>query len=162
VSSAATLDIVLTSYTAYRGFRLILANLIPATDNVDLIMRSSTDGGSSYDASAGNYMYVGHAIDSGGSAAALASSSQTQMAIMTNLGNGSAEGCSGVIEAFDLPNAAAKARFLWDFSGYQFNDLARHAVGRGLRNAAADVDAIRVLFSSGNIASGKWALYGYA
>ena len=34
--------------------------------------------------------------------------------------------------------------------------------GAGQRAAAQDTDAIRILFESGNIASGSWALYGYA
>jgi hypothetical protein len=34
--------------------------------------------------------------------------------------------------------------------------------GGGRREVAEANDAIRIFFSSGNIASGKWALYGYA
>ena len=34
-------------------------------------------------------------------------------------------------------------------------------VGAGTRRTGADVDAVRFLFSSGNLASGTWALFGY-
>jgi hypothetical protein len=33
-------------------------------------------------------------------------------------------------------------------------------IGTGTRETAQDTDAMRVLFESGNIASGNWALYG--
>ena len=41
---------VLTSYSAYRGLRFHLVNILPQTDDTILYMRLSTDGGSSYNA----------------------------------------------------------------------------------------------------------------
>lgn len=39
---------------------------------------------------------------------------------------------------------------------------ANFATGGGAREAAQDTDAIRSLFSAGNIAEGKYAVYGLA
>jgi hypothetical protein len=41
-------------------------------------------------------------------------------------------------------------------------DFGTFLHGQGMIEAAQDIDALRLMFSSGNIASGSWALYGYA
>ena len=43
VASASSLDIVLTSYTGYRGLIFMLANFLPVTDGVTLMLRVSTN-----------------------------------------------------------------------------------------------------------------------
>jgi hypothetical protein len=69
VSAAATLDIVLTGYTGYRALKLVLSSFLPVTDDVELWLRVSTNGGSSYDATGYSYVLItdhdsdGDAID---------------------------------------------------------------------------------------------------
>lgn len=41
-------------------------------------------------------------------------------------------------------------------------DAARLMAFAGTREAVQDTDAIRFLFETGDIASGNWAVYGYA
>lgn len=166
ISSAATLDLVLTSYTAYKALEIHLTNLIPATDDVNFWCRLSTNGGSSYDAAAGNYMWVYRGFIT--ASADTSSSSDTEIELMasttgtTKVGNGAAEGLSCVVRLTDPANAAIKTR-VHAVGGY-YAALDRPAVFQtlGYRITAQDTDAIRFLFSSGNIASGQWALYGNA
>lgn len=167
VSSAATLDIALTSYTSYRGFKLMLSGFLPATDDVQLRVRFSTDGGSNYDAGSGNYRY---GVYGGvGSGTNLASYTQTSEHIAisgstatgSGVGNASTEGWNGAVELLNLTSASLYSRLT--VSATYINDAGDPVwcFGGGARMTAQDTDAIRVLFSSGNIASGKYALYGY-
>lgn len=86
VSSAATLDVVLTSYTAYRGIFVQLTNFAPATDNVGLLLRTSTNGGSSYDAGGSNYWWNRLRIR-GGSAFNDNTTASTSIEIVPEVGN---------------------------------------------------------------------------
>lgn len=168
VSNAADLQIVLTSFTAYRGFKVILSGLRPATDNVDLQLTFSTNGGSSYDSGASNYNYSGHAayyggIESFGSAADTKIVCNRTAASNNKLTNDTAKGgASFVFEFFNMTSTAFYSGVTWTGRHGVQNDAYRHVVGQGVRLAAQDTDAVRWAFSSGNIASCEWAIYGYS
>ena len=70
-------------------------------------------------------------------------------------------GASGEVRLYGRTNASrtrASYEVTWSYAdagnspGYS---------GSASRDAAQDTDAIHILFESGNIASGTWALYGY-
>ena len=165
VSSAATLDIVLTSYTAYRGFRLILSSFLPATDDVQLRVRFSSDGGSNYDSSGYNYAswsvmdWGGYGADTQGSAAFIPLNISSSG---DGVGNASTEGWDGEIRLLNLTSSSVWSRLRFDayYVSAKATPAGVHTVGGGAREAAQDTDAIRLYFSSGNIASGNYALYG--
>lgn len=165
VSAAATLDIVLTSYTGYRGILINLVNLIPATNGVGLLMRVSTDGGSTYDSGAGAYMYGATGWYSTNAAITNGSNSSTSIVMTqntTSLSNTSSAGCSSQITILGQTSTAVKPRILhttdWVFDG---DASVAMMTGVGWRTAAQDTDAVRFLMSSGNIASGSYAVYAY-
>lgn len=168
VSAAATLDIVLTAYTAYRGLKLIFYNFVPATDDVAMWLRFSTDGGSSYDAGASNYNWSSSRIVPASGIAAGAADTEIQLtqteAGTNNISNVTAEGgISGWIEIMGQTETGIRTSCLWECQYWNAGATAAFWVaGAGRRATAQDTDALRLLFSSGNIASGKWALYGYA
>jgi hypothetical protein len=162
ISSAATLDIVLTSYTSYRKIVVELVNMIPATDNVEFWARCSTNGGSTYDAGASNYWFTTQrfANDGGTAQYGTQSSGATAMVIGVAVGSGAAEGISTTFEIPGQTNTAIKPKFSWTSVTYYFNDFLESQIGVGLRTTAQDTDAIRFMFASGNIASGTYAVYG--
>jgi hypothetical protein len=161
VSSAATLDIPLTSYTAFRGFHLVLANFIPATDATDLWIRFSTNGGSSYDAGASDYRWAYFNFVNPTASGAVGETAGAKIGMFTIVGSGTAEGVSADIKLYDPFNTAVRTRVGFTCWGHDNTDGARGSVGSGFRLTAQDTDAIRIMFSSGNITSGKWAIYGY-
>ncbi len=161
VSSAATLDIVLTSYTGYRGILIKLINFIPATDAVTLQMRVSTDGGSSYDASAGAYWYINTGgYSNSGVLAIIRSTGATSISLADGIGNGASEGITSDVTIMGQTNTAVRQRIGLESWYYDSNNNAGHLMGTGLRATAQDTDAVRFLFSSGNIGSGTYAVYG--
>ena len=166
VSSAATLDLVLTSYTAYRGFKLALAGFVPATDDVQLRVRFSSDGGSNYDSS--GYNYANWSVMDYGvyGSSTLGSEAFIPLNISSTgdgVGNASTEGWEGEIRFLNLTSSSVWSRLRFDayYISAKATPAGTHVVGGGAREAAQDTDAIRLYFSSGNIASGKYALYGY-
>lgn len=160
VSAAATLDIVLTSYTSYRAIKFLLTALIPATNDVALWMRFSTNGGSSYNAGASDYSYatfVSYTADD-------YSSADSKIILVPisifGISNAATGGVSLEVTLYDQTSttrySAVRSSALPVYTG-----IASPIVeANGYRNTAQDTDAVRFLFSSGNIASGKYAVYG--
>lgn len=167
VTNQATLPIVLTSFTAYRGLRFVLF-LLPATDDVNLLMRLSSNGGSSYDSGAGNYVWTAYEGRSGAAGDTAQSTGDTSLVLQPGngagfgVGNGAAEGVSGEVALLFQANATPWPRVSWDMVAINASSGVRVSKGGGLRTAAQDTDAVEFRFSSGNIATGIWALYGYA
>jgi len=167
VSAAATLNLVLTSYTAYRGLRFVLSEWVPVTDDVELWMRLSTNAGSSYDSAAGNYRYSfivasESAVGSNGTASA------TQIRISGNssatqaVSNVAAErGCDAFVDLFAQTDTASWPR-VTSWSGWLGADgISQQGLCHAQRVTAQDTDAVQFLFESGNISSGKYAVYGF-
>jgi hypothetical protein len=161
VSSASALSIPLTSYTGYRGLKFEFINFIPATDSVALQVRFSTNGGSSYDSGSSDYKYSYLYYTSLNASVNGSSDAASLIEMAGAVGSGSAEGVNTTAELLGQANAALKTRISFTSAVYSSNDQSRVAVGSGLRNTAQDTDAIQVFFSSGNIASGSYAVYGY-
>lgn len=164
-NNAATIDFVngtggVVLDGTYRSYILRLTNIIPQTDGADLIFRTSTNAGSSYDSGAGNYAYIGQGANTssnidGGSAAS------TSILLAGNLGNASGESLSGTLNIFNPANATVYTQvggqmtFLNASTLISVNDIS------GVRLTNADVDAVRLLMTAGNI-SGTAQLYGVA
>lgn len=168
VSNAATLDIILTGFTQYRSFSLHLTSFVPATDDADLMLRFSTDGGSSFDAGASDYSWVftrqraASAGDVNSGDAADTSIVLSDLAGGGGVSNVAGEG--GICSIIDLynPNSAVNtiARYSSSYLPATVANGLFNVVGSGIRLAAQNTDAVRLLFSTGNIASGNYAVYG--
>ncbi len=163
-ASGATLDLVLTTYTDYRGLKFVLGGFRPATDGAALWMRVSTDGGSTYDASATDYMYFAATEDNAVTNAPVNSTGDTKISITPAIiGNGAAEGFSGEITLLKQTSTALWPRI--HATGSMITSTVTPTVAMiwastGARKAAQDTDAVRFLFSAGNITSGDYAVYG--
>jgi hypothetical protein len=166
VNNVATLDFVLTSWTSkYRNFSFKLSGLVPVTDAVGFQCRFSTDGGATYNAGATDYDYAAQGTIDTAVAASLGSGGAALLAIASTatVGNGTGEGISASIELWKPTSAV-----LWNritYLSYFISSAATPAGtaigGGGAREAAQDTDAIRFMFSSGNISVGDYALYGW-
>lgn len=160
-SASATVDFTLTGWTNsdYAEYILVMTGVAPATDNVTLWLRTSTDGGANYDAGAGNYRWVKVVRGDGGGSAQTQSTGDTEIEMVTDQGNAANEQLAGEVRIFN-PSAAQYCRTTWfiNYTNPTGNTVEAHGVGT--RVSAADVDAIRIMFSSGNIASGEFKLYG--
>lgn len=160
-SSSATIDFTGLSST-YLAYAIVLNKVLPATDNVSFWCRTSTNNGSSYDAGASDYSW---GISGQEGAAFIAASDQADnqiklVGISQLASNVAGEGITGTVNITGHSDAAyCNVHSDLTFMGASTN-YAIPTITCGRRVAAADVDAIRFLFSSGNIASGTFTLYG--
>lgn len=164
-ASGATVDFVLTKWLQlYDRFEIDFYGVQGATDNEELWLRTSTDGGATYQTSGYSYSqqrWAGNGSDvpTSGVASALLLISNLNTNGMSNAAN---ELADGDVVLF-IPTSAGRCKIRWDIMHYPAtgtNDFV-HTVGAGIKNSAADVDAIRFLCGSGgNFANGTFRLYG--
>ncbi|HET7849891.1 MAG TPA: DUF2793 domain-containing protein [Pseudolabrys sp.] len=161
VSNAATLDIDLTGAGAYRAVQIVLDGLLPVADGVSLLMRVSTNGGTVFDSGVSDYKYANNSENSASTSVnAGTSTADSSMNMGGGIGNDIDGGVDGIIWLQGFANPAAKPKARWQMQIRRSDDELGNQTGAGMRNAAQHTDAIRILFSSGNIASGNYAIYG--
>jgi hypothetical protein len=169
-SSSATIDFVLTKYlTLYDRFEVDFDEVVSATNNVSLLMRTSTNGGSSYDAGSTDYTWrqFRMRVDPSSTTENVASTGDSALKIMENsldsgLSNLATKPSSGTVKIYK-PNGAGICRLRWEgiSNTTDVEDIGWIDVhGAGARVVVADVDAIRFLANTGNLASGSFRLYG--
>lgn len=166
-SGVAALDFTSTIGSTYDCYALV-GRLIPATDNRILYLRVSTDGGSSYKSGGSDYGWVvigGYATgastmtaeDSGSSTA---SEIKLTGAGAAGIGNATNEGCEFTIYFHAPSSTAVHKRFNGTVSGLDASGNPFIASFAGVYKATTAINAVRLLFQSGNIASGHVTLYG--
>jgi len=152
-SSSASLDFA--GLTGFTDYKLIMENLLPATDVVSIGFRCSTNNGSSYDSSAIYYAGGERAYTTGvydGSAG------NTRLYMMSSIGN-AGHGYSGELTVFNP--ASSSHKIFTELSAALLSDGNMWAHFGGGRYASGSVvNGINVAFSSGNIASGTVRVYG--
>mgnify|MGYP001616153169 CR=1 FL=1 len=141
----------------------MLHNFLPVNDGELLGLRFSTNGGSTYDAGASDYSLVSLADSS------LATADNRQggyAAVWLGGGNidslASSGGLNGSVHLYGTTNASARTHCSFESSSVN-SDISSiwSTFGHASRVTAQDTDAIRLIFNTGNIASGSWALYGF-
>lgn len=161
-SGATELDVTIDS--THDEYIIECINVVPGTDNVDFFLRTSTDGGTSFDAGAGNYAHGFHGLkaDASISIEAGGSNSDTEIALTQGvnlLGSAAGETYNCTIHLYK-PSGTLYTCFEWTATYVDSGTNLNTFTGGGARLSAADVDGIRFLTSSGNIASGDFKIYG--
>ena len=137
--------------TKFDHYEFMLQAVKPVTDNVKLLCQTSTNDGGDYASTDGDYIKV--------------TSDRTGMVITETYGAGNNTNEYGVSGTFYLlaPHlntytTGVAVVTVWHTNGGIYrSDL--HAFGR---LAAEDTDAVKFLFTSGNITSGEIVMYGIA
>ena len=170
ISSAATYNFTGFTAASYEHYQFHLQNLIPATDNVHFLCRTSTDGGSSYDAGGSDYDWVQASlgswtttmykdVDTSDSAIDLTGDdADTNRTIGSDTNE---SGISGIINLFG-PHTTSYTHVMAHLIGVNAANTTMGGFCVGVRLSAADVDGFQLLFASGNIESGTVTAYGLA
>lgn len=158
VSATAGATFTLDS-TLYDAYEFVISNLIPTADNSALMLRTSSDGGSTYDNGLSDYSYAGSYV-SATDAGTLRTSAADNLAIAGNVGNASGEdGYSGTVRVFG-PHLARKTIIRADGAYYLNSGAFLSMVLAGERKSTSPVDAIRIFYGATTMASGTITLYG--
>ena len=142
--------------TNYDEIIFRLANIVPATDGANLWLRTSTNGGSTYDSGAANYDWVAReaSMQTAPSDALTGDNADAQIVLANGIGSGSGEdGVFGEVRIF-APSLAKKTSVFADLSWRDILDNGATTVLRGTRLSSSDVNAVRFLLSSGNFENG--------
>lgn len=165
-AGVASYDFATGIGATYRTYKLI-GWLQPATDDVWLGVRISDDGGSTWEADAGDYRYRQLASDDGGTNRGAVSSGDTKVLIGSNdaginTGNAADERIDIEI-TFSAPNSAAfKKMIRWAASWITSAGATCGGTGDAQVVAVAAINGVQLFFESGNIAAGDLTLYGVA
>ena len=153
ISDAATVVFTQFDSSKYDHYEFWFQDVIPATDTVHAIFQVSTDGGSNYDTTSGNYHY-NLTTDLNG------------LNVAHSVGSDTNE--NGISGPFNLmnPHTTTYTRSVSNVVSMHENttSIAVSSVNyaAGVHLVAEDTDAIRFLFSSGNVESGEIVMYGIA
>jgi len=160
-SSSATLDFTSCISSSYDTYEIVIVSVIPASNNVDLELLMSTDGGSTYDTTHyGNTDFFNY------TSTGVSSSTTTYLRPAGSISNDSARpGVNGRIMMYS-PGLTSRHRFFTGESAdldANAGVLLRNNWAGAFTNTSAAVNAFRFLFSGGgNIASGTVRCYGYS
>ena len=159
-SSSANIDFTSGIDSTYDEYKFFFIDLVPATNATSIWVRTSTDGGSTFDSSASNYEYGSLAYDSAGSPSAVNSTGDTKIVISPATSNASTDSYFGMMTLYAPSNSSADTTINYLTGGVENGGASSGLTGTSRRNTNADVDAIRFLMSSGNITSGDFYMYG--
>lgn len=155
----ASLDLSWTG--TYREIIIEVDHVRPASDNTSLFIRTSSDGGTSYDSGASDYQWAAQIFDLATNLAAATSGSAMMInGNVVGVGNQATEMISGTIHLFAADDSGNRTHLDW--SGYM-NDTSgnvRKVSGCGERKTNAVTDGVQFLFNTGNITSGRVRVYG--
>lgn len=141
--------------TKYDAYLFVIQNVLPATDGVSFLVRTSTDSGSTYDSGASDYE-----VDIRINGAALGSTTTSgYLSNLTDMGNAANEDYSGTLWVLG-PHLSKYTRMVLQGSYTNDAGVRRNVHGANYRASAADVDAIQFFMSSGNVLTGTVTMYG--
>lgn len=152
-SSAITFTGLTSSFSA---LKIIINDLIAASGGTALLMRCSTNNGSSYD-SGNNYQYAYTYVRTNSSTLGVANTSSA-----SSIGLQDAVDTSNPTHGEITMIRAGAGRFLvyYDFPCYNVTFGWERITGGGVYTGGTSVNAVQFLMSSGNIAAGNFYLYG--
>ena len=140
--------------TKYDHYEFMFQNLIPATDNIDLRCQTSTNDGSAYASTSGDYHGYNNSDQIGLLVAQYIGSAANEYGV-----NGTFQLLSPHLSTYTTSNSLVT---YYHQNGGSANSLSRDQYGVSYRVSDEDTDAVKFLFSSGNIASGEIVMYGIA
>ena len=149
-----------SKYDAYK----IYWEMTPSTDGADLRYRTSTDGGSSYDSGSSDYRWR-HVINDGGSPPVDFTADGPEGRTTRGASNGGYLLSAGTGEhavgevTIIAPDSTGYTQIIADNLGFHTNGIVQYSKLYFARLSAADVDAIQLSPSAGNI-TGRYVFVG--
>ena len=165
-SASASIEFTSGIDSTYDSYVFKFINMHPSNDAVTFQFNLSTDSGSNYNVTKTSTWFQSFHNESDSSTGLsyetgydLAQSTSDQP-IVYQVGNGSDEQVSGMVQVFNPSSTTFVKHFIGRCSSYYYTNanLCGHFAGYG--NTTSSIDAIRFQMSSGNIDSGTIKMYG--
>jgi hypothetical protein len=164
-SASAAIDFTSGIDSTYGMYELHIVNAVPTSGGL-FLLQTSSNGGSSWDSGSGDYDWTIGRATSGGITGTSGSTTATSIAISSFSANVTSTtawgGYCAVIRIYNPSGTTHHKRFSWqsDAATSTTNGNIQVSFGAGTRAATAAINAIRITNSGGQIASGRFALYG--
>lgn len=164
ITAGTNFDITGFASATYDNYEIWISNGQPGNDGVILRMLTSTDGGTSFDTGTSDYSWAvtadqeTAAVDQAGDA----DDGEIQLSGTLTVGNAANENISLRISIYS-PEATEFTTFTWEGTSRGTTGIFRSLNGAGDRQSAADVNAIRLHWNTGDwIAQGNIQFLGIA
>lgn len=158
-SGSAVIDFTGLSNT-YNTYKIVITDLIPATNGDDLNLRVGTGGTPTYQSGAGAYGWTWAYNQWSAGAGVLGSMGDTKINLVnTSMSNTGTHPTGGEILILNPSQSSADHVILSDMLCRSASNLFR-TNGGGIYLSSTAVTAIRIYCGSGNITSGTFTLYG--
>ena len=152
--------------STYKIYKFEFINVHPATNDVDFGVQFSIDGGSNYDvAKTGS----GHQLQGDEAGSSFTSGIQsihnaaqvTARTILTHsTGNGGDEQFSGHMFLYNPASTTFVKSYFGHFQTYHANNLPILHTTQGYANTTSAINAVKFDYTSGNIDTGTFTMYG--
>ena len=160
-SASAAIDFTSGINSTYDEYLVTIAGLVPATNATNLMIRVTQDGGSTFKSDASDYASTGFGNNDGGAIVLQGSATAAAIIPASTLSTNANRSLSGEMRFWNPAGTTRWKTFAVDCNYQADAVFASKTVVTGtfILNTSA-INGIRFLMSSGNIASGNFALYG--
>jgi hypothetical protein len=155
-SGATSVDFTDFINSDFDEFILKGQGVVPVTDGANAYARFSVDGGSNYLAGT-SYSY--HSNDTTGNVTSSTSAAQIKLDRL-GVGNADGEGLEFELKFANPSGTQALKGLSWTITHRNTSALDEGLFGSGLVRSSTAVNAVRFIFSTGNIAQGSFELFG--
>ena len=165
-SSSATVDITSNIDSTYKEYIIKIIDAHPASDDQHLNMQFNAAGGSGFNETiTSTHFYAVHGEDGNNGAVSYdTGGDQAQgtsyQRISQPVGADNDQSLSGTIHLFDPSNTTFVKHFISNVQYAYPTDQTQNAYVAGYVNTTSAIDEISFKFTSGNIDSGTFKLYG--
>ena len=163
-SSSASVDITSGFTSTYDKYMIVLVNVRPATNSASLQM-FGTVAGDAFTVNMPTSMFRAYHFESDGAAGVsyeeagdVANGYPTRMTHEQE--NGADASASGIFNLYDPSNTTYVKQWIAHVNGMNYNAASYDYYTGGYFNTASAITGIKFSYSSGNIAAGKFKLYG--
>ncbi len=154
-SATVTLNPINSTYDVYK---VIFENVVPATDNVKLQARFQNASG---DVTSSEYDFAGKVLKTASGFEDDSATNQSAFDLTDQeLGTATEQVGNGVMYLFNTSNSSEYSFYTLEASCYDDNSNLFGNQGGGVLTVAESHIAITFKMASGNIASGRFVLYG--
>ncbi len=165
-SASTSIDFTSNINSTYDRYEIQVDRLVPTSNAVNLLLRISTDGGSTWLAGSGYSWVVNTHMVQYDPSFAQSDASDSAMCLNyfneTNrmLGNAAGKSSNWRITIHSPASTTLQKMFMWE--GVQHSSTAYwgRIDGMGNHSGTAAINGLRLLLSSGTIASGRFSLFG--
>ncbi len=161
-SSSATLDFTTGIGSTYDSYMFEIVALLPATNAVDLWIRISEDGGSTFKSGATDYKYATGLFLDSATTANVGSTGDSKIRFTAGImSSTAARAITGTVRFYLPSSTTVNKNFRADIDmNSDASGFIRIAASGVYVTDANAINAVRFMYSSGNIASGVIYLYG--